>query len=369
MNMPGLEEFVGRMMGQLYEDQRRLFLGGLAELLGRGGATYLCNLTDVSRVTISKGQKEFRNLKCDPKAPPRTSDVRQDTTEKESSGRKTIEEKFPGLTMRLARKLCSKDMESPEKPLCWTVLSTRVLSDELQAYEKTPVSPNTVSTLLRKLGFEIQPSRSSGQQALEPEEINRQLETVNDQARSFRENSDPVIYVAVRHKAPAQNLTDGTRNFVRSSISESRSVAAVDALRQWWNEIGRKLYPKANRLMIVAQFSDSEDAQNVRWEQELRNFASEIQLPLHVHNFPPATIRWNTIGHYTTIVGQEQLKDGTCRTLEIRICNIAPEENLVLAESTATQEEISASNTGLTRIQRDTQKAQWNFVIYPPSKG
>lgn len=365
MNMPGLEEFVGRMMGQLYEDQRRWFLGGLADFLGRGGATFLCNLTDVSRVTISKGQKEYRNLKCDPKAPPRTSDVRQDSAEKESSGRKTIEEKFPGLTMRLGKKLCGKDME----PLCWTVLSTRALSDELRAYEKTPVSPNTVSILLRKLGFEIQPSRSSGQQALEPEEINRQLETVNDQARSFRANFDPVIYVAVRYKTHAQNLADGARNFTRSSISESRSAAAVDALRQWWNEIGRKLYPQAQRFMLVAQFSDSEDAQNVRWEQELRNFASEIQLPLHVHNFPPATIRWNTIGHYTTIVGQEQLKDGTCRTLEIRICNIAPEANLILAESVNTQEEISASNTDLTGIQRDTWKAHWNFVIYPPSKG
>lgn len=369
MNIPTLEDFIGRMMGQLYEDQRRLFLGGISEILGRGGATFLHGFTGVSRVTISRGQKEYRNLKYDPKAPPKTSDVRQEPAEKEGSGRKTIEEKFPGLTMRLGKKLCGKGMDSPGKPLCWTVLSTRALSDELQAYEKTPVSPNTVSTLLRKLGFEIQPSRSSGQQALEPGEINRQLETVNEQASSFRESCDPQVYVAVRHKAPAQNLTDGIRNFTRSSISESRSAAAVDALRQWWNEIGRRLYPKANRLMIVAQFSDSEDAQNVRWEQDLRNFASEIQLPLHVHNFPPATIRWNTIGHYTTIVGQEQLKDGTCRTLEIRICNIAPEENLVLAESTNTQEEISASNTAPTRIQRDTWKAHWNFVIYPPSKG
>ena len=369
MNIPALEDFVGRLMGQLYPDQRRLFLGGIALLLGRGGGKYLQDLTGVSRVTLAKGQKEYLNLKYDPKAPPKTSDVRQEPAEKEGSGRKTIEEKFPGLTMRLAKQLCGKDMDSPEKPLCWTALSTRALSDELQAYEKTPVSPNTVSTLLRKLGFEIQPSRSSGQQALNLEEINRQLETVNDQASSFRENSDPVIYVAVRHKASAQNLTDGTRNFVRSFISESRSAAAVDALRQWWNEIGRKLYPQANRLMIVAQFSDSEDAQNLCWEQELRNFASEIQLPLHVHNFPPATIRWNTIGHYTTIVGQEQLKDGSCRTLEIRICNIAPEENLVLAESANTQEDISASNTALTRIQRDTWKAHWNFVIHPQNKG
>lgn len=54
--------FIGKMLPQLDEKQRRLFLGGLSEMLGRGSVKELHELTKVSQVTIIDGKKECEKM-------------------------------------------------------------------------------------------------------------------------------------------------------------------------------------------------------------------------------------------------------------------------------------------------------------------
>ena len=50
--------FIGKMIPQLDEKQRRIFLGGLSEMLGRGSVKELHELTKVSQVTIRRNAKK-----------------------------------------------------------------------------------------------------------------------------------------------------------------------------------------------------------------------------------------------------------------------------------------------------------------------
>ena len=86
--------FIGKMLPQLDEKQRRLFLGGLSEMLGRGSVKELHELTKVSQVTIIDGKKECEKITPSPEA--RCGRTAGNTRMRaEGGGRKTATDKYP----------------------------------------------------------------------------------------------------------------------------------------------------------------------------------------------------------------------------------------------------------------------------------
>lgn len=124
-----LTEFVGRMMPQLDERQRRLFLDSLADALGRGAVSCLNKITGVSRVTISQGRKEAALLTADPGA--RTGSRELAQVRRAGAGRRSVSENYPDITAELLSLIDGCSGGSKAEALSRTPLSLRQLARAL----------------------------------------------------------------------------------------------------------------------------------------------------------------------------------------------------------------------------------------------
>ena len=71
----------------------------------------------------------------------------------------------------------------------------------------------------------------------------------------------------------------------------------MQAIRRWWNKLGRQRYPNAKRLLITADSGGSNSARSRLWKVELQRFADESGLILEICHYPPGTSKWNKIEH------------------------------------------------------------------------
>ena len=83
---------VNRVIAELDERSRRLFVGLLARQLGRGGIARVVEITGISRMTIRRGLNE-----CEAGQPVAENRIRQP-----GGGRKTLEKKTLALLKRSA---------------------------------------------------------------------------------------------------------------------------------------------------------------------------------------------------------------------------------------------------------------------------
>ena len=72
---------------------------------------------------------------------------------------------------------------------------------------------------------------------------------------------------------------------------------AVATLRRWWDTIGRRRYPGADRLLICADGGGSNGYRLRAWKIELQRLAAETGLTITVCHLPPGTSKWNKIEH------------------------------------------------------------------------
>lgn len=158
-------------------------LGCLASALGHGGITFLQKMTGVSRVTLTKGQKESEEFKCDPKARPSIDEMAP--ARKEGGGRKSVTEAQPEVTQSLLSLLDGNTVGNPENPLCWTTLSTYDLADALKE-KGFKVSPTSVRYLLKKLGFSLQLNRKFVEKGSKNDDRDAQFNNINEHAKLSR---------------------------------------------------------------------------------------------------------------------------------------------------------------------------------------
>jgi hypothetical protein len=85
--------------------------------------------------------------------------------------------------------------------------------------------------------------------------------------------------------------------FVNVGTSADTGEFAVASIRAWWKTMGRKAYPNAKRLYIVADSGGSNGSRNSLWKVELQRFATKTGLELEVSHMPPGTSKWNKIEH------------------------------------------------------------------------
>lgn len=197
MDDDALKKLIGKMMPLLDEKNRRLFLGILADCLGRGSITKLNQITKISRVTISQGQKESLELKIDPEA--RSSITDTSGIRAPGGGRKKLEEKYPNLKEELLKLLDGNTIGNPENPLCWTTKSVRNLANELNKAEIN-IHYTSVGSILEDMGFSLQQNRKyveSGTQSVDRDE---QFKFINAKSKEFIGKQKPVISVDTKKK-------------------------------------------------------------------------------------------------------------------------------------------------------------------------
>ena len=89
----------------------------------------------------------------------------------------------------------------------------------------------------------------------------------------------------------------GNTGWVSVGIDHDTASFAVNAIRRWWQTMGRARYPEARSLVITADCGGSNGARVRLWKRELQALANELGLTITVCHLPPGTSKWNRIEH------------------------------------------------------------------------
>jgi hypothetical protein len=263
----------------LTERQRRLLFGAAARALGYGGVSRVARLAEASRPTVGRGVAEL-----DQPADPRGR-IRQ------HEGPKRRRDTDPGLLQALDRLVDPDTRGDPESPLRWTCKSTRELAEALTA-RGHPVSDDTVGRLLRAQGYRLQRTVKT-LEGVQHADRDAQFRYLNEQAKVHLAEGQPVVSVDTKKKELVGNFAGGGgewqptgepervnvhdfpdpklgkaipygvydlgRNTGWVSVGTDHDTAAfaVATLRRWWEQVGQRTYPAADRLLVCADAGGS----------------------------------------------------------------------------------------------------------------
>jgi DNA-binding phage protein len=306
---------------RLDERQRRLLAAAAARTLGRGGITLVASATGMSRQTIYDGLADLD----DP------TGLAAGRVRRPGGGRKRLVERDPGLVAALEALVDPDTRGDPESPLRWTCKSTSQLARALTA-QGHPVSDDTVGRLLKQQDYTLQRTRKTLEGAQHPDR-DAQFQYLNEQARSHLADRQPVVSVDTKKKELVGNYATGGAEWQPSgapvevkvhdfpdkqlgkaipygvydldantgwvSVGTDHDTAsfAVATLARWWQQLGRALYPHAERLLVCADAGGSNGYRVRAWKTELARFAAKTGLAVTVCHFPPGTSKWNRIEH------------------------------------------------------------------------
>jgi len=313
-----------KVLSTLNEFQARLFVADKALDLGRGGVSWLSQLTGMSRTTITKAVQELHSGKglC---VPP------EGGARQPGGGRKKLEQIDPRLQQDLRRIVEESTAGDPMSLLRWTRKSTRTIAQELNRLGH-PIQADTVRRLLEDMDYSLQVNRKVKEGPQHPDR-DGQFRYINRQVNAFRRRGDPVISVDAkkheligpfknagrtwRRKGRPQQVNaydfpswakgkgipygayDEAHNeaVVNVGVTHETSEFAVASIRQWWRLAGRQRYPQAEGLLICADAGGSNGYRLRAWKFQLQQLANQLRIPITVCHYPPGTSKWNKIEH------------------------------------------------------------------------
>ena len=305
----------------LDEQGRRRFAAAEAQSAGHGGVSVVARITGIARSTIGRGLVELGSAVA-----PQPGRVRRP-----GGGRKPLTAKDRSLLDDLRGLVEPTTRGDPQAQLKWTAKSLRKLAEGLRALGHR-VSHNTVGTLLRALDYSLQANRKTREGTNHPDR-DAQFGYINDQVKRALAAAEPAISVDTKKKELVGDFKNGGREWrpqgkpepvrvhdflipelgravpygvydigdnagwVSVGIDHDTASFSVNAIRRWWQVMGRERYPNARRLTITADCGGSNGARLRLWKLELQKLADELKLAITVCHLPPGTSKWNKIEH------------------------------------------------------------------------
>jgi len=309
------------LVGDLDERGRRRWAATEAMALGYGGVTAVALATGLSDRTIRNGIKE---LQCEEPLP-------SGRQRRSGGGRKPLEDSQRDLIEAVDRLVEPTERGDPQSPLRWTCKSLRNLQRELRS-QGYRVGTTKVSKILRSLGYSLQANRKTREGSGHPDR-NAQFEHIARRVRACRRGERPAVSVDTKkketlgkkanvgreyrpsgqplevdtHDFPDKELgkaipygvydIDSNEAWVSVGISRDTAAFAVEAIRRWWRQLGKKRYQKPKRLLITADSGGSNGHRNRLWKHELQRLADQTGMIIEVCHYPPGTSKWNKIEH------------------------------------------------------------------------
>jgi Rhodopirellula transposase DDE domain len=305
----------------LDEQGRRRLAAAEAQAAGHGGVSAVARISGIARSTIGRGLADLRSAVV-----PERGRIRRP-----GGGRKPLTVKDPSLIEDLRELVEPVTRGDPQAPLKWTAKSLRKLADGLRALGHR-VSHNTVAALLRTLDYSLQANRKTREGTSHPDR-DAQFDYINAQVKQALARGEPAISVDTKKKELVGDFKNAGREWrpkgtpepvrvhdflikqlgravpygiydfgenagwVSLGIDHDTASFAVNAIRRWWQMMGRRRYPNASSLTITADCGGSNGARLRLWKLELQKLANELKLSVTVCHLPPGTSKWNKIEH------------------------------------------------------------------------
>jgi transposase len=308
------------------ERMKRRWAAAEAKSIGYGGISIVSRATGLSRTTITSGIQE--NEAPSNPSPDRLIAQRIRQT---GGGRKSVTDHDPTVIALLEDLVDPVTRGDPESPLRWTCKSLRNLAKELHQ-QGCQISEMTVSRLLKEMGYSLQANRRTQEGKQHPDR-NAQFEYINRKVLEFQKRRQPVVSVDTKKKELVGNFANSGREWrpqgapeevnvhdfpdnelgkaipygvydlstnqgwVSVGIDHDTAQFATATLLNWWENMGRLVYPKASELLITADSGGSNSSRSRLWKVALQDLSDQMGLRITVCHFPPGTSKWNKIEH------------------------------------------------------------------------
>lgn len=309
------------LVADLDERGRRRWAATEARSLGWGGVSAVAAATGISDRTIRNGIAE---LDAADRLP-------SDRQRRPGGGRKSREREQPGLIHALERLVEPDSRGDPRSPLRWTCKSTRELAGALRG-QGFQVSDRKVGHLLKAAGYSLQSNRKNREGSQHPDR-DAQFRHIAKRVTARQRRGEPALSVDTKKKEVLGNLKNAGKTYrprgepvevdvhdfpdpklgkaipygvfdlnhneagISVGITHDTAQFAVEALRRWWERLGRARYRSPRRILITADSGGSNSSRNRLWKLELQKFADETGMTIEVCHFPPGTSKWNKIEH------------------------------------------------------------------------
>jgi hypothetical protein len=296
----------------------------------------------------------------------------------------------------------------PQSPLLWTSKSVRNLADGLRRMGHT-IGRTLVGKLLHQLDYSLQGNRKT-REGSDHVDRDAQFHYINDRVKEALASGNPAISVDTKKKELVGDFRNagrewrpkgspeevrvhdfvipelgravpygvydiaGNTGWVSVGIDHDTAAFATNAIRSWWQLMGRARYPKAKSLLITADGGGSNGSRVRLWK--LQKLADELDVPITVCHLPPGTSKWNKIEHrlFSFITSNwrgkplvshqvivQLIAATTTRTgLKVR-CQLDP--MTYPAGVKVSDDELAAVN-----IVRHEFHGEWNYTISPKAR-
>lgn len=387
----------------LNEKQWRLYVGSEAKRLGYGGMSQVSKAAGVSRSTVRQGMREM-NSGVDYSS--------GDRIRKPGGGRKKIAETDATLLGDLEQALCPHG--DPMSYLLYTDKSVAHLTKLLRS-QGHQIGDSAVRNLLLSLHYSLKPNKKNEEGKSHPDR-DQQFGHLNAQCAAFDQAGNPIISIDCKKKEPLGNfknngkewikrgplgrereneiqvnaydfrsLAEGLaipygiydrlkkQGFVNVGIDHETAAFAVESIRRWWHEQGQNDYPQATALLITADSGGSNAARSRLFKRELQTLANEIDLPITMAHYPPATSKWNVIEHqlfsFISINWRAKPLTSLAVILEL-ISHTTTKSGLTVHTMSDTNSypigiKVTDQEMAALNIRRDAFHGEWNYTISP----
>jgi hypothetical protein len=395
MTEEALAEKLVVLRPHLDERQWRLLLGAEAEAIGRGGISLVARLSGASRTTVQVGVGEVR-----------AGVLPDGRVRAPGAGRRSVEEVQPGIEQALDALVSPETRGDPMSPLRWTTKSLAQLTKGLYAKGFT-ISKKTVARLLKQAGYRLQAVFKTKEGAAHPDR-DAQFGHINTLAAMFLDAGDPVISVDTKKKELIGEYANSGREwqptgepvevnghdfpggvpkaipygvydvgaddgFVTVGVDHDTAGFAVNAIRTWWDTVGRQRYPHSTRLLLTADCGGSNGNRLRAFKVEVATFAAQAGLQITVSHFPPGTSKWNKVEHRLFSFISMNWRGRPLTDYQVVVQTIAAtttETGLTVAavldtNTYPTGVRVSDAQIKTVPVQRYAFHGEWNYVIHP----
>jgi len=387
---------------ELDERSRRVWAATEARIIGRGGVRAISRATGIAESTIRAGLREInaRSERIIYDGSDKSRRVR-----KKGGGRKSLADTDSILLELLDSLVEPISRGDPASPLRWTCKSTRRLAKELTSKGHN-ISHVKVGQLLADMNYSLQGTRKKMEGKSHPDR-NAQFEFINEKVKDFQHRNQPVISVDTKKKELVGRFTNAGREYqpkgkpeevetydflslalgkgipygvydlannqgwVSVGTDHDTAQFAVSTIKQWWQQMGKLVYPTAKELLITADGGGSNGSRNRLWKYEIQQFVNETEISVAVCHFPPGTSKWNKIEHrmFSHITKNWRGRPLTSYGVIVKlIANTTTEAGLKINASLDENEyptgiKVSEKAMKDLNIEKEQFHGEWNYTV------